>query len=367
DVPDLVESWTYLAGVPWSLRKTFTNGAGRTTTYFYDEEEATGGDLNGDGRTDQAAGQLVKIAHPTVTLGVTTPQTIEEKLWYDARGRLLRRVDPQNRATVYEYFTAGPEAGYMARTIEDAGGLDLTTSWTVDRVGNTLTETSPRQVTTSYEVDRADRVTRVNGPLGYTTETTYQGLRMASTRVKNLLGDGQQDPGLPWIVTDYTHTLLGEVATETRSVTGTATATTTYTRDAEQNVREIAHPTGRRDTFEHDARHLPTGVTQGAGSASAVVRNLWYDDNGFKTLEGWASGNIAFGYDVFTRPTGRAMGKYLAKFSYDPPDEPMPGAEEECCEAGGGCGGNGGTPLPEVGAWYAETSQIEEGNGIHCE
>ncbi|MBI5368804.1 MAG: hypothetical protein HZA54_17340 [Planctomycetes bacterium] len=144
---DQAASWTYLSGVPWSPVKTHTIPGGRATTYFWDLEDAALGDLNGDGLVNQTGGNLVKIAHPLVTLGVTTPLPAEEKFWYDGAGWRTRAIDPEGRATRFDYFAAGPSAGYLGRLIVNPGGLNLTTSYTKDGVGNLTSTTSPRGVT----------------------------------------------------------------------------------------------------------------------------------------------------------------------------------------------------------------------------
>ncbi|MBI5365551.1 MAG: hypothetical protein HZA54_00825 [Planctomycetes bacterium] len=367
DPANLVESWTYLSGVSWSAPKTFTNARGNTTTYFYDVEEATFGDLNGDGIVNQAAGNLVKIQYPTVTLGVPAPQTIVEKSQHDATGRLLRTIDPNGAETAYEYFTAGAAAGYLERSIVDPAGLHLTTSWTVDAVGNILTTTNPRGATTTYERDRLNQITRISGPLGYVTDMTYQGRLLMQRRVKNVNGDGVQDPALPWLTTDMTYTLLGDVATETRSVTAALTATTTYTYDAEQNLVETLYPSGRQDAFEVDARRLVTRVRQGLGVASPVERTYAYDANGARMVEAWSNGMSQTWSDGFGRPNVQRGGNHQTNTEYPPPDDPMPGdegpCETSCCGAGDPADAS---PLPVVGAWAPPPSRVYSGLATPC-
>ncbi|MBI3272705.1 MAG: hypothetical protein HYZ53_27205 [Planctomycetes bacterium] len=297
--PDRVEQWTPVVGVPWSLAKTYTNIHGRVTTFYYDFEEAQAGDLNGDGLTGGNAGDLVKITHPMVTLGQPTPQVIEEKFWWDGQGRRLRSIDPTGKATAFEYFASGPEAGYRKKVIEDPGGLALTTEWTVDKVGNATSEKSPRNITTTFEVNRLNLVKKILGALGYETRIEYDGnRRMTQRKVKNLDGDGVQDPQLPWIVTDYTHTLLGDLATEAQSVTATTTRTLVHSYDANQNRIATAYPSGRHDEQVHDARRLLVRSIRGAGSPRPEMREFLYDGNANRTAEVWAAGSRQRAFDV---------------------------------------------------------------------
>ena len=47
--------------------KTWTDHRQEVTTFYYDHEEATLGDLNGDGLTNQTHGNVVKVRFPDVS------------------------------------------------------------------------------------------------------------------------------------------------------------------------------------------------------------------------------------------------------------------------------------------------------------
>ncbi|MBI3272253.1 MAG: hypothetical protein HYZ53_24900 [Planctomycetes bacterium] len=343
---DRVEQWTHVVGVPLSLPKTYTNLHGRVTTFYYDFEEAQAGDLNGDGQTGGTAGDLVKTTYPMVTIGQPAPQVVEEKTWWDGQGRRLRSIDPTGKATAFEYFTAGPEAGYRKKAIEDPGGLALTTEWTVDAIGNATSEKSPRGFTTTFEVNRLSQVKKILGPLGYETRMEYDGnRRLTQRKVKNLDGDGVQDPLLPWIVTDYTHTILGDLLTESQSVTATATRTLVHSYDANQNRIATAYPTGRHDEMLHDMRGLPVHVTRGAGSARPEAQDIFHDEHGNRTAVLWNAGGSWWVYDGHDRrkmdrwPDGGGVGTTYA------PDGVLDNGD--CCRCPGP--GMGIPPLPDRG------------------
>ncbi|MBI3272892.1 MAG: hypothetical protein HYZ53_28145 [Planctomycetes bacterium] len=354
---DKVETWTYLAGSPWSLVKTHTDHHGVMLTYFYDLEEAGGGDLNGDGVTSQAAGNVVKIVHPTVTLGQPSPQVIEEKFWFDGSGRRTRAINPNGRATKFEYVAAGPSAGYLERVIEDEGGLNLTTSWTLDAAGNVTSTTSPRQNTLVFDVNRANQLNQIDGPLGYQIKFLYdENGRLVERRVKNLDGDGVQDASLPWFVTSYTHSVLGDVLSETQTVTGSQSSTKTFAYDADQNLLSVTSAGGRVDSFQREARGLVSRHTQGEGSAHPIVREFQYDARGSVNSMSWASGYWAAIYDGFGRRTLEiTLGVTARKYTYDP----------DCPGNDSASGQQQGTYSPCGGGFSPATSQSKKDDENH--
>ena len=93
------------------------------------------GDVNGDGRTDQIEGNIIRIEYPTAHLlpgsnqaaeEGTTLQIIEETFTYDQFGRMTTAVDPEGNVDLYEYY---PEND------PDGDGLDLTSGVSADPFG----------------------------------------------------------------------------------------------------------------------------------------------------------------------------------------------------------------------------------------
>ncbi|MBI3098185.1 MAG: hypothetical protein HYY93_08090 [Planctomycetes bacterium] len=89
---DIVNAYTYEAS--FNQTKTHTEPRGFVTTYFYDYEEATLGDLNDDGITTQANGNLVKIKYPDIVSGQPHTQVIEEKFQYNDFCKRQSKRDP---------------------------------------------------------------------------------------------------------------------------------------------------------------------------------------------------------------------------------------------------------------------------------
>jgi RHS repeat-associated protein len=141
------------------------------------------GDVNGDGRTDQTQGNLIRTQDPTVTLlpgsneaGVegTTQQPIVTTYTYNDFGLMTSTTDPERNVTQYQYYAATSPGsgsfspaggGYLAQTAEDttsAPGRDsgtnpaptnIRTHYQYDAVGNVIQQTDGRGIVTRYVYD----------------------------------------------------------------------------------------------------------------------------------------------------------------------------------------------------------------------
>ncbi|MBI4470144.1 MAG: hypothetical protein HY650_12565, partial [Acidobacteria bacterium] len=155
------------------------------------------GDVNGDGRTDQIAGNVVKVIHPAVQLLPDsnmvrveggTRQLREELYVYNSFGQVLRKIDAEMNVEVREYYpendpdgdgrdptpgmTSGP-FGYLKVVIRDAENNPLRNSRTdpeparirrqlfYDRAGNVIREVNGRGVATRYVVNQLNQIVRI--------------------------------------------------------------------------------------------------------------------------------------------------------------------------------------------------------------
>jgi RHS repeat-associated protein len=155
------------------------------------------GDVNGDGRTDQIAGNIVKVIRPTVHLLPDsimariergTEQPIEETFSFNRVGQITRRRDAEGNVTIYTYYpendpdgdgrdvTPGLSAeplGYLRETIRDAerspekvSSADSTPAEIhhrtfYDRVGNIIKEVDGRGIATEYIVNQLNQVVQI--------------------------------------------------------------------------------------------------------------------------------------------------------------------------------------------------------------
>ncbi|MFI5458895.1 MAG: RHS repeat-associated core domain-containing protein [Isosphaerales bacterium] len=196
-----------------------------TTTYTYDYQEGTNfsalgailgisaaavqarlaaagipmglGDVNGDGLTNQVAGNLIRTQSPTVTLlpgsaeaaiEGTTSQPIVTLYTYNSFGQITSTTDPELNVTTYTYYPERNPAGtgvifnpngnattggYLDQTVEDsvaAPGRDsgtnpaparITTTYAYDNVGNMTSQTDGRGIVTQYVYNQLNQVVEI--------------------------------------------------------------------------------------------------------------------------------------------------------------------------------------------------------------
>jgi YD repeat-containing protein len=146
------------------------------------------GDLDGDGRTDRIAGNVIQAISPAVTLLPgsseatllgTTLQSIVTLHSYNQYGQLTQTVDPEGNVTVYQYYPAQAPSGdgvvvnpagdpatggYLAQTIEDS-------TRAADR--DSGTNPAPATIRTTFQYDHVGNVTREVDARGIETDYVY--------------------------------------------------------------------------------------------------------------------------------------------------------------------------------------------------
>lgn len=194
-----------------------------TTTYIFDYQEGTNykalatelgvtesevrtllrnipmglGDVNGDGQTEQIAGNVVKVIRPTVNLQADSNvaqiergsrQPIEETYTYNRFGQMTGYRDAEGNVTVYNFYpendpdgdgkdltpgvSNGP-FGYLREEIRDAVSSPERNSGTnpapaqvkrrywYDRVGNVIKEIDGRGIATEYSVNQLNQLVEI--------------------------------------------------------------------------------------------------------------------------------------------------------------------------------------------------------------
>ncbi len=144
DQPELVETFEYEDGFGSCCGRDFvtkhTDARNHVTLHFYDDR--------GNRRHTQHR----------------LPAVIED-FEYNQFGQMTAHVLPDNgsghrRRDEYVYYDSGPQRGYRAQEIVDAGGLTLTTTYEYDAVGNVVRTVDPRNHDTLYDVNALDQVLR---------------------------------------------------------------------------------------------------------------------------------------------------------------------------------------------------------------
>lgn len=358
-----------------------------TTRYFYDYQEsnlpvalaiaynidlsqvARGlGDLNGDGRTDQAFGNLVRVQEPSVELrqdskeasliGSATQQIITETQWND-RGQQTATIDAEGNVTRMIYYrdddpdgdgevTFSPyvaltdqRTGYLQSMIRDAetsprrrqsapAPLALETRKSYDRVGNVVAVRNARGVTTELEFNQLNEVVKVTrgadiseairaGQLLSEDEAKRYVMRFfydangrrvrreTENRDSNTEGVGQ------FIEQSFTYDILGNLVQRTSEVAANTSYTWHFRYDPEELPILTIKPEGNRDSASYDERNLPFRVTRGLGSPQVSTMEVDYDRNGNRRRIIDAEDNTGDGqpeattlvYDGFNRLVGR--------------------------------------------------------------
>lgn len=161
------------------------------------------GDLNGDGITNQIAGNVVRTVAPTVNLlpegnqaaiedGPRQP--IESKMVYNRFGQLIREIDPEGNVSLYEYYpendpdgdgrdltsnvSDGP-FGYLKAIRQDVQSeairnsktnptpTDIQTEFAYDRVGNVIRTVDGRGIASEFIVNELNQVVQVISPTAH--------------------------------------------------------------------------------------------------------------------------------------------------------------------------------------------------------
>ncbi len=241
DQSRLVETYTYepLFGQVRTLTDPRGNAAGYvpdngglnsparyTTTYTYDYEESCDlsalaaslgstpqkaqqlllgagictaplGDVNGDGVTDQAFGNVIRIESPSVLLITGSPQALAEgntsqeivELYrYNDFSQVIGHTDPEGNTTTYDYYPerdpdgdglvnnpngGQTQGGYTKTEVADTSSsparnsrtnpapVKIQTDYEYDMVGNIIREIDGRGIATDYDVNQLNQVVTI--------------------------------------------------------------------------------------------------------------------------------------------------------------------------------------------------------------
>jgi RHS repeat-associated protein len=223
--------------------------------------------------------------------------SIEE--WrYNERGQMTRHIHPDNgyghrRVDALNYYESGPMKGYLRDAIVDFGGLNLTTTYEYDTVGNVTKRIDPNRNETHMVVNQLDQVVREISPevnpgsgIRYLKDYAYD----ANNNLKRMDVENRDENGIlqdnAWLTTAYEHDLLNNLVRTSEEVNPTHNVATEYGYDANRNRNLIrfGEATAGRQTNNtvvtlYDERDLVWREIHGAGSPEQSTTQYDYDGN----------------------------------------------------------------------------------------
>ena len=313
DQAQLVTSMTYETNC--NFVATSTDGRANTTAYAYDE-------------------------HGNRTNTLHRIPGISERWEYNTFGQQTAHVLPDNgsgsrRRDEMTYYSSGPQTGYLQSQAVDSGGLNLTTTYEYDAVGNVTRVVDPRGQDTLYIVNALNQVVRTllallntsNGSVRYQRDLFYD----ANERLTRVDLENRDDTGAlvsanPALTTTYTYDILGNRLSTTQEVDASASVVTTYAFDPNQNLllTRFGEATAGRQTNNvvqkaYDERDLEFREIRVPGSGDQSTTQHDYDANGnlvriFQGLEDLAVPRVTvYAYDGYDRRTTAtdAMGNVI--------------------------------------------------------
>jgi RHS repeat-associated protein len=240
-----------------------------------------------------------KLSHssPTVTRGVSAPQTIGESWTYNAHGQKLSRTDANGNITTFAYNngtssggdinTAGSFGGYLAAVTRGAVGsadsvTSLTTMYRVNALGMVTEMTDPRGLITDYRYDELGEETSVTEPavtlwtgqqVRYTTSTVYDGAgNPVMISRTNIDYDGTVAPNVS-VDVSRTYDAVNNLLSERREVDANHAddLITRYAYNANDLRIVMQKPQGNREFTVYDERLLPYRTFYGIAAGPQIT------------------------------------------------------------------------------------------------
>ncbi|MCG3134770.1 MAG: hypothetical protein HMLKMBBP_02132 [Planctomycetes bacterium] len=260
---DIVHTWT-LDSAKYYAPSSYTDPRGNTTSF-----------------TLNSKGQPTTITFPTLT-HVTPNQTVTHGYTYNTDGTVASFTDGEGKVTSWSYYSTGTKTGLLESVVRDDGGLDLTTTWDYTSWGGPASVTDPRGNTTTLTAERYGNVTEIAAPsaLGYVTKFEYTAnLGVTKVSRKNIDYDGTWLTTPAWWETSYARHPNNKVASMQEMVTASASRSTSFSFDANDNV--IAQERGPvRTEWTYDERDLVYTQVRDPGTGHIQATDTFhYDGN----------------------------------------------------------------------------------------
>jgi YD repeat-containing protein len=270
--------------------------------------------------------------------------SIVEDFEYNQFGQLIAYVAPDNGSGHRsrfngQYYTTGAQHSYLHQVIADAvaGGLNLTTTYEYDAVGNVTRVIDPRGNDSLFTYNALDQLVRSQSPLSgspairYTRDFFYDA---KDNLVRVDLENRDENGTLVSSNTHFTVTMDYDVLncrTQVgEEISSSKMLTTQFSYDANRNLAGVRFPEAVNSNqpqntvaFAYDERDLLFQKTRAPGSPDASTTFVDYDRNAnckrVSKIEAIVIKQQLFDYDGFNRLTAMidAMGN-VARWRYDP-------------------------------------------------
>lgn len=314
-------------------------------------------DMNGDGLTNQIAGNMVRVTRPTVDLlpGSNmarieggTQQPIVELFSYNQFGKMTRRVDPEGNTDLYEYYPendpdgdgrdltpgVGPGPfGYRKQVTRDAmsapgrnSGTNLTPSnirrlFQYDRLGNVIREIDGRGIASDYVVNQLNQVVQIvrsaahnifaSDPPEPLPLTDFKYLERISYDFNNNVirrqvedrgnssgvGRNNAGSGTAFVDYEYRYNILDRQIEMREEVSDGEDLVTQYRYDRNENRVLVIQPEGNATAAVYDERDLLFQSTRGATSPPRLALVGAGDLTNYNVRGGQPS-TVSYHYDL---------------------------------------------------------------------
>ncbi len=220
--------------------------------------------------------------------------SIVEAFKYDDRGRLVRRILPDNGSghARMDAFAYDPVSGQLRQQVLDTVGFKLTTGYTRDAVGNLTSITDPRGGVTQLVQNSLDQVVQLilpsptAGGLRYTNDFYYDANdNLVRVDRHNIGGDGAVEANRHF-TTEFEYEMLDKVIRRTEEVGTARFIETEFAYDGNRNLTSIrlgeavaARQPDNTISLAYDERDLLYQITRGPGSSRPSTTQRDYDGN----------------------------------------------------------------------------------------
>jgi len=244
----------------------FVDTAGATTTFSYDANHDMTGSTGPDSKPIQTIGygpdgrvdSITDASGNTVTISTTV----------GSRQQIL--TDQTGKLTSLETFDA---LGDILSSTQTGGGQSLTTSFTYDSAGRTLTETDPLGNLRSYTYDSYGRLASVTDANGFQTNLTYNTLGEPIVDIDPTGATAEAATytagGNPATVVEsglYSFNMGDNAAGKLTSLQGPG-GTSTIGYDSNGHLASETDPTGKTTNVSVDASGKVLSVTDALGES----------------------------------------------------------------------------------------------------